>query len=143
MYGYMAEQMMGRDSINDPETRKEMHRLFSNIVFGKINTGREGPSMTALVSSLFGREFIVFLKQFKKLSTGLPMNFYHKNFYTLLHREVSEFMQDVMERAMRSGILFIPMFDTMIVKSSQVRQMQEIFQATMKARGLDRVLLLR
>jgi hypothetical protein len=48
-----------------------------------------------------------------------------------------------MERAMRSGILFIPMFDTMIVKSSQVRQMQEIFQATMKARGLDRVLLLR
>ena len=143
MYGYMAEQMMGRDGINDPEARKEMHRLFSNIVFGKINTGSEGPAMTALVSSLFGREFTVFLKQFKKLSTGLPLNFYHKNFYTLLHREVSEFMQDVMERAMRSGILFIPMFDTMIVKSSQARQMQEIFQATMKGRGLDKVLLLR
>jgi hypothetical protein len=143
MYAYMAEQMMGRDSINDAEARKEMHRLFSNIVFGKINTGSEGPAMTALVSSLFGREFIVFLKQFKKKSTGLPLNFYHKNFYTLLHREVSEFMQDVMERAMRAGILFIPMFDTMIVKNSQVRQMQEVFQAAMKARGLDKVLLLR
>jgi hypothetical protein len=143
MYAFMAEQMMGRDSINDPEARKEMHRLFSNIVFGKLNTGNEGPAMTALVSSLFGREFIVFLKQFKKLSTGLPMNFYHKNFYTLLHREVSEFMQDVMERAMRAGILFIPMFDTMIVKNSQVRQMQDVFQAAMKAKGLDKVLLLR
>lgn len=143
MYGYMADQMMGRDSVNDPEARKEMHRLFSNIVFGKINTGTEGPAMTALVSSLFGREFIVFLKQFKKQTKGMPMNFYHKNFYTLLHKEVSEFMQDVMERAMRAGIAFIPMFDTMIVKTSQVRQIQDIFQAAMKARGVDKVLLLR
>ena len=143
MYGYMADQMMGRDSVNDPEARKEMHRLFSNIVFGKINTGTEGPAMTALVSSLFGREFIVFLKQFKKQTKGLPMNFYHKNFYTLLHKEVSEFMQDVMERAMRAGIPYLPMFDTMIVKTSHVRQIQDIFHTAMKARGVDKVLLLR
>lgn len=143
MYGYMAEQMMGRESINDPEARKEMHRLFSNIVFGRINTGNEGPAMTALVSSLFGREFIFFLKQFKKQSKGLPMNFYHKNFYTLLHREVSEFMQDVMERAMKAGILFIPLFDAMIVKTSQVRQLQDIFRSVMVARKIERVVVVR
>jgi hypothetical protein len=143
MYGYMAEQMMGRENINDPEARKEMHRLFSNIVFGRLNTGNEGPAMTALVSSLFGREFIVFLKQFKKQSAGLPMNFYHKNFYTLLHREVSDFMNQVMEHAVKAGILFIPMFDSVIVKTSQVRQMQEIFQAAMIARRVERVLTVR
>lgn len=143
MYGYMAEQMMGRESINDPEARKEMHRLFSNIVFDKINTGNEGPAMTALVSSLFGREFTVFLKQFKKQSKGLPMNFYHKNFYTLLHREVSEFMQDVMERAMKAGILFIPLFDAMIVKTSQVRQLQDVFRAVMVSRKIERVVVVR
>jgi hypothetical protein len=139
----MAEQMMGRESINDPEARREMHRLFSNIVFGRINTGNEGPAMTALVSSLFGREFIFFLKQFKKQSKGLPMNFYHKNFYTLLHREVSEFMQDVMERAMKAGILFIPLFDAMIVKTSQVRQLQDIFRSVMVARKIERVVVVR
>ncbi len=143
MYAYMAEQMMGRESIHDHDTRKEMHRLFSNIVFGRINTGSEGPAMTALVSSLFGREFIVFLKQFKKLSTGLPMNFYHKNFYTLLHREVSDFMNLVMERATKAGIPFIPMFDTMIVKTSHVRQMQDIFQSAMISKGLEKVLIVR
>lgn len=143
MYAYMAEQMMGKESINDHEVRKEMHRLFSNIVFGRINTGSEGPAMTALVSSLFGREFIVFLNQFKKLSTGLPMNFYHKNFYTLLHREVSDFMNLVMERAATAGIPFIPLFDTVIVKTSQVRQMQEIFQSAMVAKRLERVLMVR
>lgn len=143
MYAYMAEQMMGKESINDQETRKEMHRLFSNIVFGRINTGSEGPAMTALVSSLFGREFIVFLKQFKKLSTGLPMNFYHKNFYTLLHREVSDYMNLVMEKAAIAGIPFIPLFDTVIVKTSQIRQMQEIFQSAMVSKKLERVLIVR
>lgn len=143
MYGYMANQMMGPDSINDGDARKEMHRLFSNIVFGRLNTGREGPAMMALVSSLFGREFIVFLKQFKKQSTGTPVNFYHKNFYTLLHREVSEFMQEVMQQAMLSGIHFVPMFDTIIVGASQTKRLQDIFHTIITRRGLGKVLVLR
>jgi hypothetical protein len=48
-----------------------------------------------------------------------------------------------MERAMKAGILFIPLFDAMIVKTSQVRQLQDIFRSVMVARKIERVVVVR
>jgi hypothetical protein len=48
-----------------------------------------------------------------------------------------------MEHATKAGIPFIPMFDTMIVKTSHVRQMQDIFKSAMVAKSLEKVLIVR
>jgi len=136
LYKYMAVKLKGLKKIGDPATRAEMKNLFYAIVLGNPLHKLKGKNKKDLIERLFGYGFYDFLVELANIDFGLDVDRKDKNLVALLQREESSFLNSVMQKLIEKHILFLPLYDSLIVKISDASTVRAAFMATIEEKGL-------
>ncbi len=123
-------------------TRDQMKELFMMIVFGNIEFDKFRKfKREKLISDVFGKDFYQFLLSVKKLN--LPRIDKSKNLSALLQREEAKFLDEVMLDLKSKNIKFLPLYDSLIVKPSDLDTVKLSFQKTIIKNNLGGFLRLK
>jgi hypothetical protein len=136
LYKYMAVKLKGLNKIGDTATRAEMKNLFYAIVLGNPTHKIKGKNKKDIIDSIFGHGFYGFLVDLANIDLGLGVNRMDKNLVALLQREESSFLNIVMQKLIDQGILFLPLYDSLIVKVSDAQAVRTAFQSAIIEKGL-------
>lgn len=143
LYKYMAMKVKGIAKIGDDTSREAMKKLFCSLVLGDPIHDFKGQDRKKLVDELFGYGFYQFLTELAKLDFGLEVKLKANNLVALLQREESSFLNSVMQKLVGNGILFLPLYDSLIVKSSDAEVVKSAFRAVITEQKLNGVIRLK
>lgn len=143
LYKYMANKIYGLGWIkSNPKARTEMKNLFYKLIFGNPAYSIKGIPRREIVSDLFGFEMFEFLESLSLEDLGLEVDQKYKNLSALLQREEANFMRSVMKKLESKKIMFIPVYDSLIVKQSNAEQVKKLFAQTINEFNFDGILSL-
>ncbi len=113
-------------------TRDQMKDLFMMTVFGNLEYPNfRKHNRKELISVIFGSTFYQFLKSVNKLSiSGIESYDGHKNLSALLQREEAKFLEEVMLDLMAKEVKFLPLYDSLIIKQSDLATVKMAFNET-------------
>ena len=143
LYKYMAMKVKGIAKIGDSTSRAEMKKLFYAIVLGDPVHKLKGQDKKKLVDELFGYGFYEFLTELAKIDFGLEVDRKAKNLVALLQREESSFLNSVMLKLVEDGICFLPLYDSLIVKSSDAEAAKSAFRTAILEQKLTGVIQIK
>ena len=143
LYKYMAMKVKGIAKIGDSTSRAEMKKLFYAIVLGDPVHKLKGQDKKKLVDELFGYGFYEFLTELAKIDFGLEVDRKAKNLVALLQREESSFLNSVMLKLVEEGICFLPLYDSLIVKSSDAEAAKSAFRTAILEQKLTGVIQIK
>jgi hypothetical protein len=143
LYKYMAMKVKGIAKIGDSTSRAEMKKLFYAIVLGDPVHKLKGQDKKKLVDELFGYGFYEFLTELAKIDFGLEVDRKAKNLVALLQREESSFLNSVMLKLVEDGICFLPLYDSLIVKSSDAEAVKSAFRTAILEQKLTGIVQLK
>ena len=143
LYKYMAMKVKGIAKIGDSTSRAEMKKLFYAIVLGDPVHKLKGQDKKKLVDELFGYGFYEFLTELAKIDFGLEVDRKAKNLVALLQREESAFLNSVMLKLVDDGVCFLPLYDSLIVKSSDAEAVKSAFRTAILEQKLTGIIQLK
>ena len=143
LYKYMAMKVKGIAKIGDNTSREVMKKLFCSLVLGDPGFELKGQAKKKLVDELFGYGFYEFLAELAKLDFGLEVKRKANNMVALLQREESSFLNSVMLKLVDDGICFLPLYDSLIVKSSDAEAVKSAFRTAILEQKLTGVIQLK
>jgi hypothetical protein len=105
-------------------TRDQMKLLFMKVVFGDLDfESIRGFNRIGLITALFGSDFYDFLLSVNRLNVeGIDKSESYKNLSALLQRKEAALLEEVMNELILKEIKFLPLYDSLIVKESDVWQ---------------------
>jgi hypothetical protein len=143
LYKYMAMKVKGIAKIGDNTSREVMKKLFCSIVLGDPIYKLKGQDKRQLVDELFGYGFYEFLTELAKLDFGLEVKRKANNMVALLQREESAFLNSVMQKLVDDGVCFLPLYDSLIVKSSDADAVKTAFRTAILEQKLTGIIQLK
>jgi len=143
LYKYMAMKVKGIAKIGDNTSREVMKKLFCSLVLGDPAFELKGQAKKKLVDELFGYGFYEFLAELAKLDFGLEVKRKANNMVALLQREESFFLNSVMLKLVDDGICFLPLYDSLIVKSSDAEAVKSAFRTAILEQKLTGIIQLK
>ena len=144
VYVYMAFKMYGINwKKTHPNARTEMKTLFYKLIFGNPKNPIKGKSREELICFFFGNDMSEFIKSLALTDLGLDLNKKHKNLSALLQREEAAFMEDVMTEMHENGVKFIPIYDSLVVKVSDLENARLIFNNVIRSHKLNGILTIK
>jgi hypothetical protein len=101
-------------------SRDQIKLLFMKVVFGDLYfESIRGFNRVGLIIGLFGQEFYDFLQSVNRLEVeGIDKSESYKNLSALLQRKEAAFLDKVMNELMKKGIMFLPLYDSLMVRES-------------------------
>ena len=126
-------------------SRDQMKSLFMRVVFGNLDyEAVSGFNREGLITCLFGVDFYKFLESVNKIEVhGIDKSESHKNLSALLQREESMFLEDVMNELKVKGVIFLPLYDSLIIKQSDLATVKMAFKATIIKNDLEEFIHLK
>jgi len=143
LYKYMAMKVKGIAKIGDNTSREVMKKLFCSLVLGDPGFELKGQAKKKLVDELFGYGFYEFLTELAKIDFGLEVDRKAKNLVALLQREESAFLNSVMLKLVEDGVCFLPLYDSLIVKSSDAEAVKSAFRTAILEQKLTGIIQLK
>ena len=143
LYKYMAMKVKGIAKIGDNTSREVMKKLFCSLVLGDPAFELKGQDKKWLLDELFGYGFYDFLKDLAQLDFGLDVKRKANNMVALLQREESSFLNSVMLKLVDDGICFLPLYDSLIVKSSDAEAVKSAFRTAILEQKLTGIIQLK
>lgn len=143
LYKYMAMKVKGIAKIGDDTSREVMKKLFCSLVLGDPIYDLKGQAKKKLVDELFGYGFYEFLTELAKLDFGLAVKRRANNMVALLQREESSFLNSVLTKLVDDGICFLPLYDSLIVKSSDAEAVKSAFRSAILEQKLTGIIQLK
>jgi len=143
LYKYMAMKVKGIAKIGDNTSREVMKKLFCSLVLSDPGFELKGQAKKKLVDELFGYGFYEFLAELAKLDFGLEVKRKANNMVALLQREESSFLNSVMLKLVDDGICFLPLYDSLIVKSSDAEAVKSAFRTAILEQKLTGVIQIK
>ena len=130
---------------NKDVTRDQMKDLFMMTVFGNLEYPKfRKHNRKKLISDIFGSDFFQFLKSINKLSiSGIESCDSHKNLSALLQREEAKFLEEVMLNLMAKEVKFLPLYDSLIIKQSDLATVKIAFSETIIKNDLSEFIYLK
>ena len=143
LYKYMAMKVKGIAKIGDNTSREVMKKLFCSLVLGDPAFELKGQDKKWLLDELFGYGFYEFLAELAKLDFGLEVKRKANNMVALLQREESSFLNSVMQKLVDDGVCFLPLYDSLIVKSSDAEAVKSAFRTAILEQKLTGIIQLK
>ena len=143
LYKYMAMKVKGIAKIGDNTSREVMKKLFCSLVLGDPAFELKGQDKKWLLDELFGYGFYDFLKDLAQLDFGLEVKRKANNMVALLQREESAFLNSVMLKLVEDGVCFLPLYDSLIVKSSDAEAVKSAFRTAILEQKLTGIIQLK
>jgi len=143
LYKYMAMKVKGIAKIGDNTSREVMKKLFCSLVLGDPIYDLKGQAKKKLVDELFGYGFYEFLTELAKLDFGLEVKRKANNMVALLQREESSFLNSVMLKLVDDGVCFLPLYDSLIVKSSDAEAVKSAFRTAILEQKLTGIIQIK
>ena len=106
------------------------------MVFGNPTTKIGGRSKREICAKLFGYDFYDFLVKLSNGSLDWDINKRYKNLSALLQREEAAFLDEVMDDLRNTGVPFIPLYDSLIVKKTDEIYVREAFKRVISEKNL-------
>lgn len=136
LYKYMALKLNGMQGIVNSNTRNEMKLVFMGLLFGSTKYEKyKGRNRKEMISELFGSEFYDLMKEIEKSDVNGITTRKYRNLSALLQREESKFLSEVMNSLMEEGVMFLPLYDSLIVKQSDGLKVNNAFQSIIEKNG--------
>lgn len=127
VYKYMNYKLNGYRALKDKEARSDMKSLFYSIVYGNPLYGKKSKDKKELISKIFTGDFYHFLIRLTKTDLKVKIKDRRKNMSALLQREESAFLDKVINKLIADKIDFLPLYDSLIVKTSDEQKVREFF----------------
>ncbi len=120
-------------------TRDQMKLLFMKVVFGDLGYEEiRGFNREGLIISFFGSDFYAFLESVNKLEvSGIDKSESYKNLSALLQRLESKFLEEVMNDLVTKRIMFLPLYDSLIVSQSDANIVKTSFYQIISKNNLN------
>jgi hypothetical protein len=136
LYKYMALKLHGFKAIHDDEIRNQMKSVFTGLFFDTTNNPTFKEEVRKeFIKHLFGLNFFEVLQEIERLDIeGIDIK-KHRNISALLQREESKFLSDVMNQLMTDKVMFLPLYDSLIVKKSDKQKVEEAFNLMIEKNG--------
>jgi hypothetical protein len=135
-YNYMAIKLYGLGYAKNSNVRLQMKTLFYRIIFSNPRDKIAGFDKKVLIIMLFGEGFYNFLLELSKHKLDLSKDHY-KNLSKLLQNQESDLLYKVMERL---EVPYLPLYDSLIVKKSDAKQVRAVFNEVFKELHLAHIL---
>lgn len=143
LYKYMALKLKGFKTIHNDNVRNEMKTVLMGLFYGSTKHKKyKGIDRKELISSLFGQGFFEVLEEIEKFDIEGINDDKHRNLSALLQREESIFLTEVMYHLMEDKILFLPLYDCLIVKKSDESKVTEAFNFIIEKNGFTDIVRL-
>lgn len=120
-------------------SRDQMKLLFMKVVFGDLDfESIRGFNRIGLIIALFGSDFYDFLLSVNRLNVeGIDKSESYKNLSALLQRKESALLEEVMEELMVKEIKFLPLYDSLMIKESDVWQVIKTYYRIIDKNNLN------
>lgn len=143
LYKYMAVKLNGLNAFQNKEVRNEMKTVLMGLLYGSTKHEKyKGRDRKEIISNLFGTNFFEVLEEIEKSDIeGIDKN-KHRNLSALLQREESEFLSEVMHQLINDKILFLPLYDCLIVKKSDEQKVTDAFNYIVEKNGFTDIIRL-
>jgi bifunctional DNA-binding transcriptional regulator/antitoxin component of YhaV-PrlF toxin-antitoxin module len=143
LYKYMALKINGLNALQNKEVRNEMKTILMGLFYGSTKHEKyKGRDRKELIISLFGIDFFEVLEEIEKFDIdGIDTKKY-RNLSALLQREESEFLSEVMHKLINDKILFLPLYDCLIVKKSDEKKVTDAFNYIVEKNGFTDIIRL-
>lgn len=138
LYRFMTYKLYGFKAMFDKKMRDEMKLMFMGLFFDKLrNAEYRGQNKRKLINKIFGPDFYELIDFITKLNVEGIETEKHRNLNALLNREESKFLNEVMDKLMKDNVLFLPLYDCLIVKKSDEVKVKEAFNLIISKNGYD------
>ncbi len=138
IYKYMAIKLKGKRFENDAVVRVNMKQIFFQLVFGKPRTRLGAYKKKEICDKLFGPEFYKFLSELASLDLEIGLSHKHKNLSYLLQKTECTFLNKLMDEM--GDIPFLPIHDSLMVRSTDAKKVRKLFQKVIIDNKLDGIL---
>jgi hypothetical protein len=143
VYKYMNYKLNGLNAYKDKEARSEMKSLFYCIMYGDPLHDKKKNTKKELIGKIFSEDFYHFLLRLTKTDLKDKIKDRRKNMSALLQREESVFLDKVINRLIADNIDFLPLYDSLIVKSKDEQKVREFFNEIILEDNLLKFIQLR
>lgn len=141
VYKYMVLKLKGMKFLRDKKSRDEMKTLFYRLVFGDPQYKLNKKEKREVIDKAFGSDFYDFLKDLSVADLGVKsVGKNYKNLSHLLQKEESEFLMKVMKVLSKKKIPFLPLYDSLIVKSSDRSIVVDAFDSVINRMDLKGII---
>jgi hypothetical protein len=136
LYKYMSLKLHGLKAIPNKDIRSQMKLVFQELIFDRTaNPDFKDKNKKELIIHLFGKDFFEVLQEIQRLDIeGIDIK-KHRNISALLQREESKFLSEVMSQLMNDKVMFLPLYDSLIVKKSDKQKVEEAFKLMTEKNG--------
>ncbi len=144
LYKYMALKLHGFKAIHDDKIRNQMKSVFTGLFFDTTNNPTFKEEVREeFIKHLFGLNFFEVLQEIERLDIeGIDIK-KHRNISALLQREESKFLSDVMNKLMTDKVMFLPLYDSLIVKKSDKQKVEEAFNLIIEKNGFKDIIRIK
>jgi hypothetical protein len=138
---YNFSLRIGEHSFN----RDQMKTLFMKLVFGNLeHEAIRGFNRKGLITYLFGADFYSFLESIKKIDVkGIEKVDCHKNLSAILQRHEAAFLEEVMDDLIQEKLRFLPLYDSLIIKKSDINIVKKSFNKIILKNNLQEFIRLK
>jgi hypothetical protein len=143
VYKYMNYKLNGLIAYKDKEARNDMKSLFYCIAYGNPIHGKKNKNKKELIGKIFSGDFYHFLLRLTKTDLKVKIKDRTKNMSALLQREESAFLDKVIIKLIADKIDFLPLYDSLIVKSKDEEKVRELFYDVIMEENLIRFISLK
>jgi hypothetical protein len=143
VYKYMNYKLNGLNAYRDKEARNDMKSLFYCIAYGNPIHGKKNKDKKELIGKIFSGDFYHFLLRLTKTDLKVGIKDSTKNMSALLQREESSFLDKVIIKLIADKIDFLPLYDSLIVKSKDEQKVRELFNDVIMEEELTRFISLK
>jgi hypothetical protein len=143
VYKYMNYKLNGLNAYRDKEARNDMKSLFYCIAYGNPIHGKKNKDKKELIGKIFSGDFYHFLLRLTKTDLKVGIKDSTKNMSALLQREESSFLDKVIIKLIADKIDFLPLYDSLIVKSKDEQKVRELFNDVIMEEELARFIILK
>ena len=143
VYKYMNYKLNGLNAYKDKDARNDMKSLFYCIAYGNPIHGKKNKDKKVLIGKTFSEDFYHFLLRLTKTDLKVGIKDRTKNMSALLQREESAFLDKVIIKLIETKISFLPLYDSLIVKSKDEQKVRELFNDVIMEEGLTRFISLK
>ena len=141
LYKFMGLKLKGIKGLSDDTIRTEMKGVFMGLLFGSTKFEKyKGKDRKEIINEVFGPDFFELLQSIERLDVeGIEKKKY-RNLSALLQREESKFINEVMDNLMKDKVLFLPLYDCLIVKKGDKERVEQAFNSVITKNGYEGII---
>lgn len=141
IYSYMAYKLRGKEHLYNDKSRVDMKKLFYKIIFGNPKHKIGKHNRKDLCTEIFGSEFYRFIDELANENLDLQnVDRSYKNLSFILQKTESKFLSIVMNKLIDTGLSFLPLYDSLIVKKSDADMVRAVFNEVIEEQELTGIL---